>query len=139
VFRKPPGVWRCVMLELDTRKMMSAASAAVAAPAGAIPISSPRVELSAEAQRVAAEPVAPAYSPIVLAGTVRLVEFGLVMLVGLTVYAGYVVPIDGFEWYYVGAVAAIATLAMLAFQAADIYQVQAFRGHEKQYFRMASA
>ena len=28
---------------------------------------------------------------------------------------------------------------MLAFQAADIYQVQAFRGHEKQYFRLASA
>ena len=127
------------MLELDTRKMMSAASAAGAAPAGAILISPPRGELSAEAQRVAAEPVAPAYSPIVLAGTVRLVEFGLVMLFGLTVYAGYVVPIDGFEWYYVGAVAAIATLAMLAFQAADIYQVQAFRGHEKQYFRMASA
>jgi Undecaprenyl-phosphate glucose phosphotransferase len=126
------------MLELDTRKMMGAASA-VAAPAGAIPAPSRRSELSAEAQRVAAEPVPAAYSPIVLAGTVRLVEFGLVMLIGLVVYAGYVVPLDGFEWYYVGAVAAIATLAMLAFQSADIYQVQAFRGHEKQYFRMASA
>ena len=33
----------------------------------------------------------------------------------------------------------IALLAMLAFQAADIYQVQAFRGHEKQYMRLASA
>ena len=33
----------------------------------------------------------------------------------------------------------IAVLAMLAFQAADIYQVQAFRGYEKQYFRLASA
>ena len=28
---------------------------------------------------------------------------------------------------------------MIAFQAADIYQVQAFRGYEKQYFRLASA
>ena len=28
---------------------------------------------------------------------------------------------------------------MLAFQTADIYQVQAFRGHEKQYMRLASA
>ena len=28
---------------------------------------------------------------------------------------------------------------MLAFQAADIYQIQAFRGHEKQYMRLASA
>jgi Undecaprenyl-phosphate glucose phosphotransferase len=30
-------------------------------------------------------------------------------------------------------------MAMLAFQVADIYQVQAFRGHEKQYMRLASA
>ena len=28
---------------------------------------------------------------------------------------------------------------MFAFQTADIYQVQAFRGHEKQYMRLASA
>ena len=28
---------------------------------------------------------------------------------------------------------------MFAFQAADIYQVQAFRGYEKQYMRLASA
>ena len=28
---------------------------------------------------------------------------------------------------------------MLAFQAADIYQIQAFRGYEKQYFSLASA
>src|SRR5262245_36639805 len=127
------------MLELDARKVMSAASAAAVAVPSAMPGMGRRSDLSPEAQRVEAEPVAPAYSPIVLAGTVRLVEFGLVMLVGLAVYVGYVLPIDGFAWYYIGAVAAIATLAMFAFQAADIYQVQAFRGHEKQYFRMASA
>ena len=51
----------------------------------------------------------------------------------------YVVPVDGFEWHYVAAIFGIATLAMLAFQVADIYQVQAFRGYEKQYFRLASA
>src|SRR5438477_3747377 len=28
---------------------------------------------------------------------------------------------------------------MFAFQVADIYQVQAFRGHERQYFRLMSA
>jgi len=28
---------------------------------------------------------------------------------------------------------------MIAFQVADIYQVQAFRGHERQYFRLMSA
>jgi Undecaprenyl-phosphate glucose phosphotransferase len=55
------------------------------------------------------------------------------------VYLAYVVPIEGFEWRYVGATCGIAVLAMLAFQTADIYQVQAFRGYEKQYFRLASA
>jgi Undecaprenyl-phosphate glucose phosphotransferase len=95
--------------------------------------------LSPAALKVVAEPTPAAYSPIVLAGTVRLIEFGLVVLVGLVVYAAYVVPLDGFEWHYVVAIAAVGVLAMLAFQAADIYQVQAFRGYEKQYFRLASA
>ena len=127
------------MLEFDPVKMMRAGSAtAVAAPAGVLPVSGPR-ELSQEAQKVASEPIVPAYSPIVLAGSVRLAEGALIMLVGFAIYLGYVVPNDGFAWYYVGAVAGIAVLALLAFQVADIYQVQAFRGHEKQYFRLASA
>jgi Undecaprenyl-phosphate glucose phosphotransferase len=95
--------------------------------------------LSSAAINVASQPIPTAYSPIVLAGTVRLIEFSLVVLVGTAVYFGYVVPIDGFEWHYIGAVFGVAALAMLAFQAADIYQVQAFRGYEKQYFRLASA
>jgi FlaA1/EpsC-like NDP-sugar epimerase len=96
-------------------------------------------KLSAAALAIAAQRFVPAYSPIVLAGMVRLIEFALVFVVGFTVYAGYVVPAHGFHWYYAGAIAGIATMAMLAFQAADIYQVQAFRGHEKQYMRLASA
>ena len=96
-------------------------------------------KLSPAALLVASQTTAAAYSPIVLAGTVRLLEFGLVMIVGLIAYVAYVVPLDGFEWFYVASVLAIAVLAMLAFQAADIYQVQAFRGYEKQYFRLASA
>ena len=77
-----------------------------------------------------------------LAGFYRspAIEFGLVMaVVGLAVYLAYVVRADGFAWYYVVAIFGIALLALLAFQAADIYQVQAFRGYEKQYMRLASA
>jgi len=95
--------------------------------------------LSSAALAVAAQPLKPAYSPIVLAGTVRLIEVALVVMVGLVVYFAYVVPANEFAWYYVAAIIGIALLAMLAFQAADIYQVQAFRGHEKQYMRLASA
>ena len=95
--------------------------------------------LSSAAEAIAAERLPPAYSPIVVAGFVRLIEAALVVLVGLAIQAAYVAPNDGFEPHYVGAILGIAVLAMLAFQVADIYQVQAFRGLEKQYFRLASA
>ena len=100
--------------------------------------SGPRT-LSPAAIEVADEEFKPAYSPIVLAGTVRVIEAALVIAVGLAVYFWHVVPAVGFAWYYVGAIVGIAIMAMLAFQVADIYQVQAFRGHEKQYMRLASA
>ncbi|MGH6768332.1 MAG: undecaprenyl-phosphate glucose phosphotransferase [Xanthobacteraceae bacterium] len=124
------------MLNLDARNPKGGGSAATAAAADVVarPLS-----LSPAATKVAEQPIVAAYSPIVLAGVVRLAELALAMLVGLAVYAAYVVPLDGFEWHYVPAILAIGLLAMLSFQTADIYQVQAFRGYEKQYFRLASA
>jgi Undecaprenyl-phosphate glucose phosphotransferase len=95
--------------------------------------------LSPQALAVIAKPPGPAISPIVLAGFVRMGEFALTVVVGLAVYAVYLHQFDGLIWRYVIATFVIATLSMLAFQAADIYQVQAFRGHEKQYMRLAAA
>ena len=113
-------------------------SAASATPqAAALRVTEP--ELSDAARAVAAEPYEAAFSPIVLAGLVRVLEVALVAAVGFAVYVGYVVPAHGFAWHYFAAILGIALLAMLAFQVADIYQVQAFRGHEKQYMRLASA
>jgi Undecaprenyl-phosphate glucose phosphotransferase len=68
-----------------------------------------------------------------------MVEFGIVVLIGMLIYAVYLPAEPGNLWRYLGATASIATLATLAFQVADIYQVQAFRGYEKQYMRLASA
>jgi Undecaprenyl-phosphate glucose phosphotransferase len=99
----------------------------------------PERKLSPAALGIAEEPQEPALSPIVLAGLVRVIEVSLVAAVGFVVYVCYVVPAHGFAWYYFVTIAGIALLAMLAFQVADIYQVQAFRGHEKQYMRLASA
>ena len=127
------------MLDFDTRKTVSAAPAV---PATADPLTMAgivRRPLSPAAQNLASQSIAPAWSPIVLAGFVRMIEFTLTVVVGLGVYAAYVIPLEGFEWRYVAAIFGIAVLSLLAFQAADIYQVQAFRGHEKQYFRLASA
>jgi len=113
-------------------------STAPATPHAAAPqVTEP--ELSDAARAVAAEPYEAAFSPIVLAGLVRVIEVALVAAVGFVVYVSYVVPAHGFAWHYFAAILGIALLAMLAFQVADIYQVQAFRGHEKQYMRLASA
>src|SRR5258708_4235321 len=108
-------------------------------PAHGMADTDPAKGLPAAAFDVTSEPAMPAYSPIVLAGTVRLIELALTVLIGSAIYGAYVVPVEGFEWHYVAAILTIAVMAMLALQVADVYQVQAFRGHEKQYMRLASA
>jgi len=95
--------------------------------------------LTPEALAVAAAPAPAPISPIVLAGFVRMAEFALIMVVGLAVFEIYLSTEETLLWRYAGAILAIGMLSMLAFQTADIYQVQAFRGHEKQYMRLASA
>src|SRR5580698_8769301 len=74
--------------------------------------------LSPTAMLVAAQEFKPAYSPIVVAGTVRLIEAALVILVGIAIYFAYVVPGNGFALYYIGAIFGIAVLALVAFQVA---------------------
>jgi Undecaprenyl-phosphate glucose phosphotransferase len=123
------------MAEADTPGMIDA----VASSAGAAAPRDQRRRSAETVQTASAEPIAPAMSPIVLAGAVRMIELALVAFIGVAVYACYVAPQAGVDWRYFAAVAGIAVLAMLAFQTADVYQVQAFRGHEKQYFRVASA
>jgi Undecaprenyl-phosphate glucose phosphotransferase len=95
--------------------------------------------LSPDALAVTAKPTPAPISPIVLAGFVRMAEFALVVLVGFAIYAAYIPSSEGLFWRYLLAIFSIAGLSTLAFQTADIYQVQAFRGHEKQYMRLASA
>ncbi|MDE2373473.1 MAG: undecaprenyl-phosphate glucose phosphotransferase, partial [Hyphomicrobiales bacterium] len=118
-------------------------ASAVLSAVSTVPQSAPHVvdapPLSPAAASLAEQHYEPALSPIVLAGAVRLIEAAIVVLLGFAVYVSYVVPAHGFAWHYFAAIGGIAMLAMLAFQVADIYQVQAFRGHEKQYMRLASA
>ena len=129
------------MTETDFSRSLSASSAAAVIDrlrAGARP--EPKVHsLSPEALAVAEAPTPAPISPIVLAGSVRMAEFALIVLIGLAVFVTYLPPTDGLIWRYLLATFSIALLSMFAFQTADIYQVQAFRGHEKQYMRLASA
>ena len=127
------------MTNFDAGNMMQAASAAAAASVPSIR-SAPR-QLSPLAQLVAAQHIMPAFSPIVVAGMVRLIEFGLIALIGAATYFGYVYNAYGhvFDWYYVATAFGVATLAIVAFQAADIYQIQAFRNPVSQCARLTVA
>ena len=118
------------MLDINSRKFMNAASAA-AGPADALTFAGPPQPLSAAALAAAAQPAPPAYSPIVLAGAVRMIEITLVAAIALAVQFIYLVPVHGFEWHYAAAVTGIAIMALLVFQAADVYHVHAFRSPDQ--------
>jgi Undecaprenyl-phosphate glucose phosphotransferase len=129
------------MIESDTHPSLDASGATALAEVATVRrrAASRASALTPEAIAVAARPAPMPISPIVLAGAVRIAEFTLIMLIGLALYFIYLPPMQGLLWRYSGATFLIALLSTLAFQATDIYQVQAFRGYEKQYMRLASA
>ena len=116
----------------------AAATAAATAPEGAPPIERRR-RLSQAALAVTNQKVRRAYSPVVIAGVVRVVDFVLLSFVGIALYLGYMAPIAGFYWEYVAAICGMTVAAVICFQAADIYQVQVFRGQLRQMTRMISS
>ncbi len=79
----------------------------------------------------------PAYSPIVLAGFVRLCDFLIVLGTGSLVYWLYLSQKLGFDYGYAAALAAISAITVLVFQALDINHVGAFRAPINQGFRLA--
>src|ERR1700735_3482829 len=105
--------------------MLDAAAAESATAAGA-PRTERRRRLSAAALAVTNQKVRPAYSPIVIAGAVRVADFALLSMVGVSLYLGYVARLSGFHWEYVAAIFGMTASAVVCFQAADIYEVQVF-------------
>ena len=118
--------------------MLNAAAAAASATVERPPIERRR-RLSQAALAVTNQKVRRAYSPIVIAGAVRLADFGLLSFIGVALYLGYVAPISGFHWEYILAIFGMTAVAVICFQASDIYEVQVFRGQLRQMTRMISA
>jgi Undecaprenyl-phosphate glucose phosphotransferase len=116
----------------------SAATAAMSATADRPPIERRR-RLTSAALAVTNQKVGRAYSPIVIVGAVRLVDFVMLSAIGIALYFGYVVPLSGFYWEFLTAIFGMAATAVICFQAADIYEVQLFRGHLRQMTRMVSS
>src|SRR5476651_2670755 len=119
--------------------MINAAAAVAVETSGDRPQVERRRRLSQAALAVTNQKVRTAYSPIVIAGAVRVTDFALLSMVGIAIYFGYVARLAGFNWTYVVAILAMAAAAVICFQAADIYEVQVFRGQLKQMTRMISS
>src|SRR3984957_20818260 len=108
--------------------MLDAAASAAATATADGPRIERRRRLSQAALAVASQKVRRAYSLVVIAGAVRVADFLLLSLVGIAIYLGYVVPLSGFRSEYVASILGMSATAVICFQAADIYQVQVFRG-----------
>jgi Undecaprenyl-phosphate glucose phosphotransferase len=98
-----------------------------------------RMRLSPAALAAANQKVQSAYSPIVIAGVVRLVDFTLITFIGFALFVGFVAPSDGFSWLYPLAILGVAGTAIVSFQAAEIYDIQLFRRRLRQITRVASS
>nr|WP_303626016.1 undecaprenyl-phosphate glucose phosphotransferase [Rhodopseudomonas palustris] len=118
---------------------MIEAAATAASPDPNRPMVERRKRLSPAALAVANQKVPPAYSPVVIAGLVRLVDFVLIASIGIALYLGYVARRDGVHWEYIAAILAMTVAALISFQAADLYEVQVFRRTLKQITRLISA
>jgi Undecaprenyl-phosphate glucose phosphotransferase len=123
---------------VNARSTLDAAAVASATALGAPPIERRR-RLSQAALVVASQKFRRAYSPIVIAGVVRIADFASLSFIGSSLYLGYVAPISGFHWEYIASILTMALVAVICFQAADIYDVQVFRGQLRQMTRMISS
>ena len=127
------------MEPMNARSMLdAAATAAMTATADRPPVERRR-RLTPAALAVSNQKVGRAYSPIVIAGVVRVIDFATLSAIGIVLYFGYVVPLRGFSWEFLAAIFGVAATAVICFQAADIYQVQLFRGQLRQMTRMISS
>ena len=97
----------------------------------------PNPELTLLAEAMGSLDARPHYSPLVLAGLVRLIEFALLCGTGVMVHLVYVVPQVGYSFAYGVAIPSMAALAIFAFQALRINNVTAFRAPVYQGFRIA--
>ena len=126
---------------INARSMLDAAAnaAMTANPIAGAPPVARRRRLSPAALAVTNQKVQKAYSPIVIAGGVRIADFMLIGAIGVALYLVYFVPLGGFRWEYIAAILGMAVAAVISFQSPDIYQIQGFRGQLRQMTRMISA
>src|SRR5271169_944075 len=124
---------------VNAHSMLDAPVAASTVATAGRPAIERRRRLSQAALAVANQKVRRAYSTVVITGVVRLTDLVLLSFIGIALYVGYMVPLAGFRWEYVAAICGMTLTAVICFQAAEIYDVQIFRGQLRQMTRMISS
>jgi Undecaprenyl-phosphate glucose phosphotransferase len=79
--------------------------------------------LSDAALAVVGREVRSAYSPVIIAGIVRVIDLALIAMIGVGVYIVLGAPEDGRSWPYVVMAFGIAAASVVIFQFIDIYHV----------------
>jgi Undecaprenyl-phosphate glucose phosphotransferase len=131
----PPPSREFALDPINARSMIDAAATDASAPRQF----ERRRRLTPEALAVVEQKVRSAYSPVVITGVVRTIDFFMLSLIGTAIYLGYVARTSGLSWQYMAGIVALSAVAVACFQAADIYHVQMFRGRVQQLTRMMSA
>jgi Undecaprenyl-phosphate glucose phosphotransferase len=94
--------------------------------------------LSPLARAVAAEPVAQAMSPVIIAGVVRVLEFAAIVAAGILLYSLHVDP-KASATQYVLASLGVAIAAVAVFETFNLYSLSVFRAQVYQLTRIATA
>ena len=94
---------------------------------GTQPSAKRAAELNAIAEQVARQYRTDSMSPVIVAGILRLVEFGLLSLIGLVAYAWYVGRSNYLHWEYPVAILTGSALMVIILETADAYQQTSLR------------
>ncbi len=101
-------------------------------------LASPASKLSALAESLAGLAPPPAYSRVVLVGSVRILEFMLVALTGFLAHLIHVAPSYGYETVYVVMIPSMAALTVITLQVLGTYRVGALRYFSHEALRVAT-
>jgi Undecaprenyl-phosphate glucose phosphotransferase len=123
----------------DIRDIMKAQASSPAAAYGSGPGQLNRRALHPLAERLAALPIRPTLSPIIVEGAVRLSDLLVVLLTGMGIYVYYVAEVMESAGHYVYTIPAMAFGALVVFQSFHLYQVGVMRSLIVQALRICVA
>ena len=125
------------MSAIDVRDLLKAAGQAGAATPVPPPLALNEIP-DGQAQAAPSAPASPWLSPVVLAGCVRLAEFGGLVVIGFALYGALLLGKVPLAPRYPAAILAVAVAAVGLFQAAGCYRIGAFRALPKTALKLVT-